>query len=385
MLPALRAALHIAGIRMAEQPARMVYLVATLSIAVLAWVVLSAFAAPFLASRAGVAINAELSIANARVQSNPFPLRHVLKIAQMQGVAGVSYQTLAAFQCREGRGLVTINAYGGSGVLPWLRSQGANESDLAAWTETRNGLLIGAEIAQKCGLKAGMSLSPRDILSGADIPVRIVGVLPENRGTIADQAAYGHYEYVNQLLPEQQRDQVMRARVTGDDPARLAQLAQDIEREFESGDPPLQANTSSGTDSALGRFGQVQALLGLIMAAMVACAFLVFLTVMAHLVAQRRSSMAVLQTIGFDRGVQFSALLLELVVVVLVGTVAGIAGGRVVLMALTPQVSWLLGQLRTPDWAMVGLAPALLVLGIAALAWPAVQVARLRPIDHLRS
>ena len=121
------------------------------------------------------------------------------------------------------------------------------------------------------------------------------------------------------------------------------------------------------------------------MAAMVACAFLVFLTVMAHLVAQRRSSMAVLQTIGFDRGVQFSALLLELVVVVLVGTVAGIVGGRVVLMALTPQVSWLLGQLRTPDWAMVGLAPALLVLGIAALAWPAVQVARLRPIDHLRS
>lgn len=385
MRTALRAAAYIAWIRLADQPARIAYLVATLAIAVLAWIVLSAFAAPFLASRAGTAINAELSIANARVQSSAFPLRHVQHIAQMRGVASVAYQTLAGFQCRDGRGLVTINAYGGNGVPAWLRSQGASEAEVAAWAGTRNGLLIGAEIAEKCGLKAGMSLSPRDVLSGAEIPVSIVGVLPQNRGTIADQAAYGHYEYVNQLLPEPMRDQVMRARVTGEDPLQLSRLAEAIEREFESADPPLQANTSSGTDSALGRFGQVQALLGLIMVAMAACALLVFVTVMAHLVAQRRASMAVLQTIGFDRGVQFGALLLEFGAVLLAGAALGIVGGWAVLAALTPQVSWLLGRLHEPDWAIVGLAPALLGLAIAALAWPARQLARLRPIDHLRS
>lgn len=385
MRTALRAAAYIARIRLADQLARIAYLVATLAIAVLAWIVLSAFAAPFLASRAGAAINAELSIANARVQSSAFPLRHVQHIAQMRGVASVAYQTLAGFQCRDGRGLVTINAYGGNGVPAWLRSQGASEAEVAAWGDTRNGLLIGAEIAEKCGLKAGMSLSPRDVLSGVEIPVSIVGVLPQNRGTIADQAAYGHYEYVNQLLPEPMRDQVMRARVTGEDPLRLSQLAEAIEREFESADPPLQANTSSGADSALGRFGQVQALLGLIMVAMAACALLVFVTVMAHLVAQRRASMAVLQTIGFDRGVQFGALLLEFGAVLLAGAALGIVGGWAVLAALTPQVSWLLGRLHAPDWAIVGLAPALLVLAIAALAWPALQLARLRPIDHLRS
>lgn len=385
MLPTLRSAAHLAWMRISEQPGRMAYLVATLAVAVLAWMVLAAFAAPFLASRAGAAINAELSIANGRVQGNPFPLRHALRIAQMPGVTGVVYQTLAAFQCREGRGLVTINAYGGTSVLSRLRSQGASETDLAAWSETRNGLLVGAGIAEKCGLRAGMILSPQDIMSGANIPVTIIGALPENRGSMSDQVAYGHYDYVNLLLPETRRDQVMRANVTGDDPAHLARLAQVIEQEFESSDPPLQANTSSGTDSALGRFGQVQALLGLIMAAMAACALLVFLTVLAHLVAQRRSSMAVLQTMGFGRSIQFTGLLMEFALVVLVGTAVGAVGGHALLAALTPKISWLLGQLRTPDWAVVGLLPALAVLSVAALAWPAIQLFRLRPIDHLRS
>jgi len=383
MKGSLRAAFHIARVRFFEQPGRMAYLVLTLAVAVLAWNVLAAFASPFLASKMGTAIDAKLGIFNASVQGQPFPLRHMQQIERMPGVAAVEYMAVAAFMCADERTTVSINAIGGSGTTPKFRRNGVSAETLALWNDTRNGLLVGAELAEKCGLAPGMSLSPHDLLSRTDMPVSIVAILPDDASS--GRIAYGHYEYVNQLLPESMRDQVRMGSVEAVDANRLAQLGEAIEREFASADPPLEAQASSGSSSALGRFGQVQGLLGLIMAAMGACALLVFVTVMAHLLAQRRANMAVLQTIGFDRRLQFSALLLEFAGIVLAGTGLGLAGAVATLAGLAPRVSWLFGQLRIPDWAIIGLMPGLLVLAAAALVWPTVQVAKLKPIDYLRN
>jgi len=382
----MKGALHIAWMRFREQPGRMMYLVLTLAVAVLAWNVLAAFASPFLASKMGTAINARLGIFNAAVQGQPFPLRHIQQIERMPGVAAVEYLAGAAFMCSDMRTTVTINAVGGSGAVPQLRRKGVSAEDLALWNDTRNGVLVGEELAETCGFIPGMLLTQHDLLSRVEMPVSIVAVLPDDRdGASFGKLAYGHYEYLNQLLPDGMRDQVWMGTVEAVDAHQLAQLGEAIEREFAGADPPLEARVSSGSSSLLGRFGQVQALLALMMAAMGACALLVFVTVMAHLLAQRRASMAVLQTIGFDRRLQFSALLLEFAGIMLAGTVLGLAGSITVLAGLTPSVFWLFGQLRIPDWAITGLAPGLLVLALAALAWPAAQVARLKPIDYLRN
>jgi len=120
------------------------------------------------------------------------------------------------------------------------------------------------------------------------------------------------------------------------------------------------------------------------MAAMAACTLLVFLTVLAHQIAQRRAGMAVLQTIGFSRGVQFGALVLELLLITGVGTMAGLLAGRAVMVLINPLLFRLTGLLRTPDWALWGLFPALFLLLALSLIWPALQISKLRPIDHLR-
>jgi len=385
MKGSLRAAFYIAWVRLREQPGRMAYLVLTLAVAVLAWNVLAAFASPFLASKMGAAIDAKLGVSNAAVQGQPFPLRYMQQIERMPGVAAVDYTAIAAFMCADGRTTATVNAIGGSGAVPQLRRNGVSAKEIALWNDTRNGLLMGTELAEKCGFTPGMLLTPHDLLNRVEMPVSIVAVVPENvDNPHIGRIAWGHYEYVNQILPEDKRDQVRVAQVEAVDANQLAQLGEAIEREFASADPPLEARVSSGSSSLLGRFGQVQGLLALMMAAMGACALLVFVTVMAHLLAQRRASMATLQTIGFDRRLQFSALLVEFAGIVLVGTALGWAGSVATLAGLAPRVSWLFGQLRIPDWAITGLGPGLLVLAAAALAWPAVQVAKLKPIDYLR-
>lgn len=382
---AIRSAFFIAWIRTGEQPLRVLSLTATLAIAVMAWMVLSAIAAPFLASKVGASVNANLGIANARVQTSGFPLRHVHRLEQMSDVAAVSYFSMASFPCGSGAGTLTVNAYGGPGTSAFLRSGGALLHQLESWEESRNGILVGADAAERCGLRPGMELSPVEFLSNTRIPIRIVGVLPPGRSGMGDRLAYGHYAYFNALLPEPQRDQVLRAVVWGVDASRLAPLGEEIEQVFTSADPPLQANVSSGAESALARFGQVQSLLGLIVLAMLACAVLVFVSVLTHLVAQRRSSMAVLQTLGFNRRIQLLALVLEYLLVGSMGALLGIGMAYMALMLLNPHVSWVLGQIKVQEGALWQLLPALVMLGFVSLSWPALQIRTLAPVEHLRN
>ncbi|HAL22577.1 MAG TPA: hypothetical protein DCP40_07605, partial [Stenotrophomonas sp.] len=86
MANALSASFFLAVVRLREQQFRGLYLVATLAVTVLAWVVLSALTDPFLVSRAGGSINAGLAISNARAQADAYPLRYMYELERHSGV-----------------------------------------------------------------------------------------------------------------------------------------------------------------------------------------------------------------------------------------------------------------------------------------------------------
>jgi len=161
-----------------------------------------------------------------------------------------------------------------------------------------------------------------------------------------------------------------------------------IEHEFQSSDPPLEARVPGTATSLLGRFGQIQALLLLIMGALALCVLLVFIAITAHLIDQRRASMAILQTLGFSVRIQLFGLALELACVMLIGGALGIAAGYGALVLLKPWAVEILFSpalaLRPIDGAILVVLPALLLLLLSTLIWPALQMAKLKPVDYLR-
>jgi len=384
MLPLL----HLAWLCLTEQPVKMLYLAGTLAVVVAGWLVLSAFSSPSLLSNSS-AIKSELVIVNARAINIPFPVRYIPRIRQIPGVDNMRWSTVAAFFCADGSGTtVTVTGWDGDHD-DYLREKGASETDLETWHATENGVLVGPATAKQCGLTKGLTVSPDNIFGNGELPLQVVAVLPE-RGGANDTGVNAHYDYINRFLDgnigTSWRNAVADAVVTVKNPSRLNQVAQTIEQEFQSSDPPLEAIALEDTASLLGRFGQVQALLLLIMGALALCTLLVFVGITAHLVAQRRASMAVLQTLGFNGQMQFFALLLELTGVVIAGTMLGIAGGHGLLLLLTPWATDTLfsGALHPADGAILVLPPALLLLLGITLIWPYLRISRLKPIDHLR-
>jgi len=380
--------LHLTWIRLTEQPAKLLYLALMLALAVLAWTTFSAFASPSLLSGSSL-VKSKLWLANGQAQHVPFPLRHIPRIQQIPGVDSVNWFTLAAFFCADGSGTtVTVTGLAGD-YMDELRESGVSETDLAIWQSTENGVLVGPEISRRCGLPRGVTISPANIFGSGELPLHVVAVLPE-RGGSHDHEVTAHYDHINRLMDGPMgtavRDTVMRATVNITDPSRLDQIIQTIEQEFQSSDPPLEVIVLGDGNSLLGRFGQMQALLLLIMGALALCVLLVFVGITAHLVARRRASMAVLQTLGFNGRMQFFALLLELTGVVILGTMLGIAGGHGLLFLLTPWAAdtLLSGTLHPADGTMLVLPPALLLLLGITLIWPCLRISRLKPVDYLR-
>jgi len=379
---------HLVWIRLTEQPAKMLYLAATLAALILAWIVFSAFASPSLLSNSK-AIKSELGLFNGRAQNTPFPAHYIPRIQQMPGVDDIRWFTMAAFFCADGSGTtVTVTARDGDHDDEF-RAHGVSETDLEIWHNTENGVLVGAETAKKCGLTQGTTIAPNNIFGNGELPLHVVAVLPK-QGGFNDFGVNAHYYYINRFLDgnigSTFRDAVVRAIINVKNPVDINKIAQTIEQTFQFSDPPLEVTVLGDSNSLLGRYGQVQALLLLIVGAMALCVLLVFVAITTHLIAQRRASMAILQTLGFSRRIQFFGLLLEFASILIIGTALGVTSGYGVLALLTPWAAdtLLSGAMHPIDGAILILFPALLLLLASTLIWPAMQMAKLKPVDYLR-
>jgi len=361
----------------------MLYLAVTLAAGVLAWIVLSAFSSPRLLSQSGSTLNAHLAINNARLPSAGFPVRYTSRIQQIAGVESMDWYATTAYRCDNATGKHLLIVGWGGDVAFFFRKMGVGETDIEAWQNTENGVLVGSGAASRCGLNPpGVTVSP--YINGHEMPLHVIAILPETNGRF-NEFIYAHYNYINRFQKKNDQDIVRSANVKVSNPAVLDKIGTAIEREFESADPPLQAEARVET-SILGRFGQVQGLLLLITGAMALCVCLVFCAVLIHLTGQRRASMAVLQTLGFTGRTQFLALLLEITGIISLGAILGIATGYAVLTVLAPWASNTLGGsfLQPVDGTVLILIPAGLLLLVITLSWPAMQIAKLKPIDYLR-
>lgn len=117
------------------------------------------------------------------------------------------------------------------------------------------------------------------------------------------------------------------------------------------------------------------------MLAVFLCTALVLVSALAHATAQRRAQMALLQVLGFSRGVLFGGFTLEGLFIVLLGATLGVGVGLLVLHLLPRAMASWFGNFAIPAWTWWGLPLWLAALLAAALVIPSATIARLRPVD----
>lgn len=364
----------------ASRPARSAYLVVVLGVAIASWFGLTALLSPFL--YADSANTSKVSVSNARAGA-PMPLKYAAQIAAIPGVASLTYANYLPVICKAPTTVATLNGGGGPGVAEELAQYRVTDEESNAWQADLRGILVGATLARNCGWSKGSNVQPPDT-NGRPVDLHVIGVFHSDE-PYAEQIAIAHFDYLDRLADPSQRGQMLSASVRATDPADVASLAARIDAAFAHSDPPTHSTPNSATENSLARFGSVQDLIAWVIAAVFACAALVFVSVFAHAAAERRAALAVLSVIGFSRRFLFGLFVIESLVLTVAGALLGIAIGVSLVHLLAPSLSMVLGRFASPPWAWAVLPPLMLALLACSLIVPARVATRIRATDYQRA
>ena len=332
-----------------------------------------------------------MSDSRLRIQSRvnitePLPLAHLARIESVPGVQGVGYYNFMGAYYQEPKNQISSGAMDItrlSGMFPEVTvSPGA----LDAMTRTRNGALIGGDLAKERGWKVGDTIPLRSTIwmrkdGATDWTFEIVGIYSWAEGKVPSNEFWINYDYFDEERTFGNGTVTMySARIN--EPARAGEIAERIDGLFSNSANETQ--TMNERDWLRGRIAQIGNMGFFINAIIAAVMFtLLFLTgnTMMQSVRERIPELAVLKTYGFSDGAVISLVLGE--ALLLCGGAAAIGLG--IARLASPSIFRAIGAggLTLP-WGVIGtgLGVAAVVALISALP-PAWRTQRMSVVDAL--
>lgn len=258
------------------------------------------------------------------------------------------------------------------------------------WIENRKGAILGDVLAKKLGVKPGDRVTIDGTIYPGSWQFDVVGIYQATRKSVDRSQFIFQYDYLNESLPPERRDEIGWVLARVDDPTRSGEVCAAIDKMFDDRD----VQTVTMSEKAMGLSGM--AMMSAILSALdiVSVVILLIMTLIlgntiAMGVRERTNEYGVLRAIGFRPGHIMVFVLGEALTV---GLLAGLMG-----LALSyPLVE--LGMGRFLEENMGAFFPyfriekttmamsLLLAMGLSVLASliPAYQASRLRVTDALR-
>jgi putative ABC transport system permease protein len=265
----------------------------------------------------------------------------------------------------------------------------APEDQKREFVATRRAALVSEELAKESGWAVGDELHFKSRwLPGEELVFTLAGIFRSARQGFARRAVFFHWEYLNERLPERDRDKITYIVSEIEDPRQGARLARQIDMKFDT----HEHRTLSQEDQAMnaqivGQFSAILDALDIVSVLILGIVLMVLGNTLAMAVRERSKEYATLRVLGFRRKHVLGLVLGE-------ATLLGVAGGVLAVLLSFPLVERA-GSIYLNQ--MLGLAPlrisfvfalviALLgvVLGAVAALFPGYQLTRGHIAEALR-
>jgi putative ABC transport system permease protein len=262
--------------------------------------------------------------------------------------------------------------------------------DKARWLADKKGAIVGHVLAKKMGWKIGDKVMLEGTIYPGDWEFTIDGIYKASRKSMDDSELIFHWDYLNDTLTGEQKDQIgwVTSRIT--DTGRSGEISKSIDRIFDERDTQtVTMSERSMNVSFMAGFSALLTALDVVSIIILGIMLLVLGNTIAMGVRERTKEYAVLRAIGFEPWhVRFF--------VIAEATSLGIVSGLVGVAIAYPFVNNVLG--RAIEENMGGMFPyfrvepttALLAVGIAiglavaASLFPSIQAGRVSVTDALR-
>jgi putative ABC transport system permease protein len=315
----------------------------------------------------------------------PLPLAYNERLAQVQGVTGVSYGNWFGGFYQDPKNQFAQFAMDVPTLLELFPELLLTPAEKQAFLSERTACVIGRALARKYGWKLGDVVPVTGTIFPGEWRFTVRGIYDGATKDIDENTLFFHWKYLNESLPEGRRSLVgiYWLRITSPDLA--ADVSRRVDAIFENSPQPTKTETEKAFQAGfISMIGNVQLLLTILGSAIVFAIMLVTINTMMMAARERTREIAVLKTLGFSDGLILRLVAGEALLVSLVGGILGCGLAALVFRQSDFTAGGFFPNFRVlPETVLAGLLLAV-VMGILSGVAPAISAARLKIAPALR-
>jgi putative ABC transport system permease protein len=261
------------------------------------------------------------------------------------------------------------------------------EGSASDWVNDRSGAMVGTELVKRYGWKVGQKVVLQGDIYPVALELTIRAVFDAPAGSNA--ALFFNWAYIEEALPRV-KGRIGTFYIRAKDAEAVARLPKQIDEMFDNTDAPTKTETEKEFQNGFVQMlGNVKLMLNGISTAIVFVILLIAANTMAMAARERVNEIAVLRTLGYQKGTILAMILAESLLLALLGGLLGLGlfalgfGGFKAALMNTPMGGFAAGMTIYPSVLAVGFGISVFI-GLFAGVVPAIGAARRSITDGLR-
>ncbi|MDC0678816.1 MULTISPECIES: ABC transporter permease [Sorangium] len=232
----------------------------------------------------------------------PLPKRYMDTVREVPGVTEGSFMSwFGAKDPRDANNFFASMAVESKTFFKVYDEMVVSPEDMERWLGDRKGAIVGDVLATRLKVKPGDTVTLEGTIYPGNWQFNVSGIYTATRKSIDRSQFIFHYDYLNESLPERQRDQIgwMTARI--DDPSRSADISAAIDKIFDEKD----VQTATMSERAMNL--SFMAMMSAVLTALNVVSIIILLIMMMILgntiamgVRERSREYGVLRALGFE-------------------------------------------------------------------------------------
>jgi putative ABC transport system permease protein len=318
----------------------------------------------------------------------PVPYAYMEQIRRVEGVTDITFANWFGAYYQETRNQFANMAVDAESWLRMYPEFEIPEDQVKAFLADREGAIVGITTAERFGWKVGDRVPLQATIFRPFRPAwefNIRGIYTSQvKGTDTTNLFF-HWQMLNEAIRGTSfGNQVGWYVIRVADPDRSPEIAKKIDTMFANSSSETKTDTERAFVAGFAKqIGNISLITQLIAAAAILLILLVTANTMAQSIRERTNELAVLKTLGFGDGRVLSMVLLESCAIAVLGGGTGLLVAWILILGGDPTGGFLPLFFFPVRDVMYG-GVFVLLLGLVAGAFPALQASRLRIVDALR-
>ena len=317
------------------------------------------------------------------------PQSYEQRIAQIPGVDAVAAQSWFGGIYKEPKNFFASIPVDPEKFMAMFPEYLLPAAEKEAWLKARNGAVIGRTLAKRFDFKIGDRIPLTSPIWGepagkSQWEFEVVGIFDGEKKGTDTSGMFFRYDYFDEARPRG-KGEIGWMSVRVKNPDQIAEMAKKIDEEFANSPNETKAESEA---AMIAGFAQQVGDIGTIMMAVLSAVFFTILLVagnaMGQAVRERTEEIGVLKAIGFTNRRVLFLVLLESCVIALLGGLLGLGLAWLLALLFGNLVASILPVFYVSGRSLLLGAGFVLVLGIVAGVFPAMQAMRLRIAEALR-